>query len=155
MKKNIFHFFILSVTFCWHSTIVVASIDGYVFSNGTLEKRYQTLNQLLRCPKCQNQTIADSNAPIAKDLRQQIYKMLESNYSNQQIIEFMVARYGEFVRYQPVLNKPTWLLWFGPIIFLFVAIFIISMLIKKSKRQTTVGFSADELKKLHDIENQL
>ncbi|RML38486.1 Cytochrome c-type bioproteinsis protein CycL, partial [Pseudomonas syringae pv. maculicola] len=76
--------------------------------------RYSELTRELRCPKCQNQDIADSNAPIAADLRKEIYRMLGEGQSNQKIIDFMVDRYGDFVRYKPSLNARTWLLWFGP-----------------------------------------
>ena len=78
-----------------------AVIETYEFSSPELEARYQTLVEELRCPKCQNQTIADSNAPISEDLRRRLYQELEAGMSDEDIVAGMVLRYGEFVRYKP------------------------------------------------------
>ncbi len=91
-----------------------AAIDTYEFANDGERERFRELTKELRCPKCQNQDIADSNAPIAADLRKEIFRMLGEGKDNQQIIDFMVDRYGEFVRYNPALSSKTALLWFGP-----------------------------------------
>ncbi len=87
-----------------------AVIETYEFSSPALEARYHALSQELRCPKCQNQNIADSNAPIAQDLRRQLYQQLEAGASDQAIRDYMVARYGEFVRYRPAASRVTPLL---------------------------------------------
>ena len=91
-----------------------AVIETYTFSRPDLEARYHALSQELRCPKCQNQNIADSNAPIAKDLRFLLHAKLEQGASDEEILTFMVDRYGEFVRYRPAVDSKTWVLWFGP-----------------------------------------
>ncbi|MDA9367887.1 cytochrome c-type biogenesis protein CcmH [Flavobacteriaceae bacterium] len=91
-----------------------AVIETYVFSEPGLERRYRQLSQELRCPKCQNQNIADSNAPISRDLRSLLHRQLETGASDEEILTFMVARYGEFVRYSPAVNKKTALLWYAP-----------------------------------------
>ncbi|AZE22149.1 Cytochrome c heme lyase subunit CcmL [Pseudomonas chlororaphis subsp. aureofaciens] len=91
-----------------------AAIDTYEFANDAERERFRELTKELRCPKCQNQDIADSNAPIAADLRKEIFRMLGEGKDNQQIIDFMVDRYGDFVRYKPALTGKTALLWFGP-----------------------------------------
>jgi cytochrome c-type biogenesis protein CcmH len=96
------------------ANVAQAAIDAYEFRDEAERARYSELTKELRCPKCQNQDIADSNAPIAADLRKEIYRMLGEGQSNQQIIDFMVDRYGDFVRYKPALNSRTWFLWFGP-----------------------------------------
>ena len=88
-----------------------AVIETYQFSNSSLEQRYKQLSAELRCPKCQNQNIADSNAPIAQDLRKLLYKQLEEGASDEEILEYMVSRYGEFVRYRPRFSGMTILLW--------------------------------------------
>lgn len=87
--------------------IAHAAIDAYAFRDDAERARYSELTRELRCPKCQNQDIADSNAPIAADLRKEIYRMLGEGQSNQQIIDFMVDRYGDFVRYKPSLTART------------------------------------------------
>ena len=91
-----------------------AVIETYEFSNPSLEARYRQLGEELRCPKCQNQNIADSNAPISRDLRNLLHKQLEAGASDEEILDFMVARYGEFVRYRPAVDQNTLLLWYAP-----------------------------------------
>ena len=104
-----------------------AVIETYEFSDVNLERRYHSLSDELRCPKCQNQTIADSNAPIAKDLRFLLHEQLESGASDDEILSFMVARYGEFVRYRPGLDSNTALLWYGPLLLTFVTLAALAM----------------------------
>ena len=122
-----------SVKVHWLAVVAIASlcavvmtahavIETYEFSDSTLERRYHSLSDELRCPKCQNQTIADSNAPIAKDLRFLLHEQLESGASDDEILSFMVARYGEFVRYRPGLDSNTALLWYGPLILTLVTL---------------------------------
>ncbi|AOB30247.1 cytochrome C [Bordetella sp. H567] len=91
-----------------------AAIDAREPADESQRQRYYELSSVLRCPKCQNQNIADSSAPIAQDLRGEIQRMLGEGRSDEQIIEFMVARYGDFVLYDPPLSSHTLLLWFGP-----------------------------------------
>lgn len=95
-----------------------AVIETYEFSDPALEERYYELSAELRCPKCQNQNIADSNAPIAQDLRRLLHSKLEEGASDEQILEHMVARYGEFVRYRPRFAGPAVLLWLAPLLLL-------------------------------------
>ncbi|MFJ3485877.1 cytochrome c-type biogenesis protein [Pseudomonas sp. NPDC090202] len=120
-----------------------AAIDAYTFKDDAERARYTELTRELRCPKCQNQDIADSNAPIAADLRKEIYRMLGEGQSNQQIIDFMVDRYGEFVRYKPELNARTWLLWFGPAALLFGGVLVIAVIVVRRRRNQ--GADADVL----------
>ncbi len=91
-----------------------AVVETYEFSSQDLEARYHLLSQELRCPKCQNQNIADSNAPIARDLRVVLFEQLEAGATDDEILAFMVARYGEFVRYRPGVDRQTLLLWASP-----------------------------------------
>jgi cytochrome c-type biogenesis protein CcmH len=114
-----------------------AAIDSYSFHDDAERARYVELSQELRCPKCQNQDIADSNAPIAADLRKEIYRMLGEGKSNQQIIDFMVDRYGDFVRYKPALTARTWLLWFGPFALLLGGVLVIGVTVSRRRGQRT------------------
>ena len=129
--------------------IAHAAIDAYTFRDEAERARYTELTRELRCPKCQNQDIADSNAPIAADLRKEIYRMLGEGKSNQQIIDFMVDRYGEFVRYKPELNAHTWLLWFGPAGLLLGGVLLIGVIVVRRRRQ-----SAEDANVLSDEERQ-
>lgn len=91
-----------------------AAIDTYEFKDEVERERFRSLTEELRCPKCQNQNIADSNAPIATDLRREIFRMLDEGRSDKEIVDFLVMRYGDFVMYKPPLDSRTWLLWYGP-----------------------------------------
>jgi cytochrome c-type biogenesis protein CcmH len=129
--------------------IAHAAIDAYAFKDEAERARYTELTRELRCPKCQNQDIADSNAPIASDLRKEIYRMLGEGQSNQQIIDFMVDRYGEFVRYKPELNAHTWLLWFGPAGLLIGGVLVIGVIVVRRR-----GKPAENADVLSDEERQ-
>ncbi|MCQ4240618.1 cytochrome c-type biogenesis protein [Stutzerimonas stutzeri] len=113
-----------------------AAIDAYEFQSEAERERYRTLVEELRCPKCQNQNIADSNAPIAMDLRREIFRMLEEGQSNEQIVDYLVARYGDFVRYKPPVNIKTLLLWYGPIALLVVGFGVLALILMRRRRGT-------------------
>jgi cytochrome c-type biogenesis protein CcmH len=98
-----------------------------------LEKRVTGLAHELRCLVCQNQTIADSNAPLAVDLRNQIREQLAAGKSESDVIDFMVARYGDFVLYRPPLKASTALLWAGPFLFLLLGVWL---MIRRIARQS-------------------
>ena len=129
-----------------------ATIDTYEFADDAERARFRELTQELRCPKCQNQDIADSNAPIATDLRREIYRMLGEGKSNQQIIDFMVDRYGDFVRYKPALTGKTAVLWFGPLALLVGGLVLIAVIVGRRRRVTQADgadpLSAEERQRL-------
>lgn len=118
-----------------------AAIDAYEFRDEAERARYRTLVEELRCPKCQNQNIADSNAPIAMDLRREIFRMLEENKSNDEIVEYLVARYGDFVRYKPPVNAKTLLLWYGPVGLLVLGFGVLAMILMRRRRANSAAAS--------------
>ena len=124
----------------------VAVIETYDFSNPELESRYRQLSAELRCPKCQNQNIADSNAPISQDLRKLLYQQLEQGASDQEILDYMVARYGEFVRYRPRFSGATAILWLAPALLLLAAVVVVflSLRSRRDTRTTTTATLSDE-----------
>ena len=132
-----------------------AAIDTYEFANDAERDRFRELTKELRCPKCQNQDIADSNAPIATDLRREIYRMLGEGKDNQQILDFMVARYGDFVLYKPALTGKTAVLWFGPLALLVGGLVVIGVIVGRRRRtEQTEGsdtLSAEERKRLDTL----
>jgi len=95
-----------------------AADTPFQFDQPEQAARYQHLTEELRCLVCQNQNLADSHADLAQDLRNEVYRMITSGQTDRQIIDFMVARYGEFVLYRPPVSPLTWLLWFGPFLLL-------------------------------------
>ena len=127
---------ILLIVYFLLSNFVYANDEPVVFQNKDLEERYYLLIEEVRCLVCQNQSLADSNAPLAQDLRNEIFKMIQTNKSNTEIMEFLVKRYGDFVLYRPPLKKNTWLLWFGPFLFLIVGFFVTVLIIKKQSGET-------------------
>ncbi|MEQ9395439.1 cytochrome c-type biogenesis protein [Haliea sp.] len=121
-----------------------AVIETYEFSEPELEKRYRQLSQELRCPKCQNQNIADSNAPISQDLRRLLHQQLEAGASDGEILEYMVARYGEFVRYRPAFNAATAILWLAPVLLLLGGAAGLLMLLRGRKQSPATLDSNDQ-----------
>lgn len=105
------------VAMLWISSVSAAT-DVRQFDSPEQEQQYRTLIASLRCPKCQNTSIADSNAMIAADMRQKVYELLGQGQNPQQIRDYMVARYGYFVSYQPPVTPLTLFLWIGPLLFL-------------------------------------
>ena len=106
------------------SSQVLAAVDPVDFSQQPeLEKRYRALTHTLRCPKCQNQSIGGSDAPIALDMRHKVEGLLREGKTNQEIEQFMIDRYGDYVTYDPPFKSRTYLLWFGPLIFLIIVVF--------------------------------
>ncbi|MCR9188980.1 MAG: cytochrome c-type biogenesis protein CcmH [Alteromonadaceae bacterium] len=113
--------------------------DVYDFEDRAEEQRYQNLISELRCPKCQNQNIADSNAPISKDMRDVVYRMMKNGSSNEEIVESLVGRFGEFVRYKPELDSRTFLLWATPAIAVFGGFLVVAGVVIRSRRAGPSG----------------
>ena len=131
-----------------------AVIDTYEFAKEGDRERFRELTKELRCPKYQNQDIADSNAPIAADLRKEIFRMLGEGKDNQQIIDFMVDRYGDFVRYKPALTGKTALLWFGPAGLLLGGVVVIALIVRRRRVERAAGkdtLSAEERERLDQL----
>ncbi len=103
------------------------------FTDPAQEQRYMALIEGLRCLVCQNQSLADSNADLAQDLRQEVYRLLIEGDNNEDIIKYLVARYGDFVLYRPPFKSTTYLLWLAPVIFLIIGICITILLIRKQQ----------------------
>ncbi|WP_026600991.1 cytochrome c-type biogenesis protein [Methylomonas sp. 11b] len=127
-----------------------ADIEYRDFKQPEQEQAYQTLISELRCLVCQNQTIADSNADLAKDLRRQVYEMLQQGKSRQDIVDFMTDRYGDFVMYKPALSLKTLLLWLGPVLFLVIGLATVWVL-RSKPTGTEEALSKEQQAKLDSI----
>ncbi len=113
--------------------------------NPQAEARLKALAVELRCLVCQNQTLADSNAPLAEDLRREVREMIAKNMSDKEIIDFLVTRYGDFVLYRPPLKTTTTLLWVGPFLLLIGgAIALVMALRRRQKKLADVALSEAE-----------
>ncbi|MFO7992963.1 MAG: cytochrome c-type biogenesis protein [Marinobacter sp.] len=120
--------------------------DVYSFDNESEEQRFHNLISELRCPKCQNQNIADSNAPISKDMREEAYQMMSTGASDDEVVNAMVARFGEFVRYKPQVERRTLLLWATPVIVVLIGLLIVASIVIRARRNndSDSGLTNDE-----------
>lgn len=127
-------------------------VDTYEFQDEVTKIRFNALTKELRCPKCQNQNLADSNSPIAADLRREVYDLLQQGKADIEIVNFMVARYGDFVLYRPRVNSLTYILWFGPGVLLFIGVVVMVMVLrKKPEKQAEKTLSAEQQSKLDNL----
>lgn len=128
-----------------------ATIDTLHFDSVAQEEQYRDLTASLRCPKCQNNSIADSNAMIAADMRLKVYQLMKQGQSRQQIIDYMVARYGNFVSYSPPVTPSTLILWAGPALFALLGGAVI--ILRSRQRKTCSELDDDEQQRLNALLN--
>ncbi len=114
------------------------------FRDRAEEVRFHALVSELRCVMCQNQSLADSNAQIAHDLRREVLVLMREGKSDAEVEQFLVARYGEFVLYQPRVESKTWLLWFGPALLLLAGGFVVARVVRKHGAQDGGRVEPDE-----------
>jgi cytochrome c-type biogenesis protein CcmH len=127
---------------------VRAAVDLADFGGDTvLEERYQTLVTELRCLVCQNQTIADSNADLAKDLRREVHDMLVGGKTDDEIKEFMLARYGDFVLYRPPVKTTTVPLWIGPFVLLAIGLVVVAVMVHRRSRQAQPQMNSEDVER--------
>ncbi|MCX7068362.1 MAG: cytochrome c-type biogenesis protein CcmH [Methylococcales bacterium] len=122
---------------------LASAVDAYQFSNPEQEATYNTLVSELRCLVCQNQTIGDSNAELAADLRRQVHEMLQQGKSKDEILQFMTERYGDFVLYNPPFKAKTGLLWLGPVTFLIIGVVTVLLFVRRKKTIVPVNTEGD------------
>jgi cytochrome c-type biogenesis protein CcmH len=134
--------------------VFAAPVVTYEFASEEQEELFNKLSNELRCLVCQNQAISDSDADLAKDLRDEIYGMLQQGKSEEEIIEFMVARYGDFVLYNPPLKPMTWLLWFGPVFALLAGFFFVVRIINRQKKAAAAEMSSEEIERLKALQSE-
>lgn len=126
----------LFLTALLFSSVAFSSIDALNFSSPQQESDYHQLTQSLRCPQCQNNNIADSNATIAVDMRGKVFELLQEGKSKNDVVDYMVARYGNFVTYDPSMTASTLVLWIAPL--LLVLLGVVFLLRRKPKTQSAV-----------------
>ncbi len=129
MKQLLLGMLMLSLA----SAVFATNIEVYKFDSPQQERDYKALTAELRCLVCQNQDIADSNAELAQDMRHKVYQMLKQGKSKQQIVDFMVQRYGDFVRYKPPFEARTVVLWVGPFLIFALAMFFMLRAISRGR----------------------
>jgi cytochrome c-type biogenesis protein CcmH len=128
MKKYVFQFLMLAVLGSCFAAQDVYPLDA------SLKQRFQTLTSEFRCLMCQNQNLAESNAPLASDLREQIYQKIKQGQSDKEIITYLASRYGDYVLYRPPFNIYTAALWCGPFLLLLLGLSYLLLYLPKNRR---------------------
>ena len=114
----------------------VAIDSEAAFEDPVLQHRYETINRELRCLVCQNQTIADSNATLAQDLRREVREMIAAGKTDAEIREFMIERYGDFVLYRPRMTAQNFLLWAAPALLLLVGAVVVVRVVRRKAQES-------------------
>jgi cytochrome c-type biogenesis protein CcmH len=140
-------FLLLAATFSW----ALAKDAAPAAVDPALEQRVMTLASELRCLVCQNQTIADSNAPLAEDLRNQVREKMRQGSSDSEILAYMVARYGDFVLYRPPFKLTTVLLWFGPLLLLAGGFAVLLRRVLRRRPAQDLEMTASERKRAAEL----
>lgn len=136
------------------SLSAVAVDTPFEFEDSKQEERYKKLIEELRCLVCQNQSLADSNADLAQDFRDEIYKKILEGQSNSEIINYLVTRYGDFVLYKPPVKIRTILLWFGPFALLITAVLIAVFIARRRQKISSTPLTNEEEQKLNELLNR-
>lgn len=135
MINRIFAALALGLVLYCGSLQATTTLESFSFPTPEQEQHFKKLIGGLRCLVCQNESLADSDAELAHDLRDEVYGMMKDGKSDKEIIDFLVARYGDFVLYKPPLKPSTWLIWFGPFVLLLIALLL---LLRSLRRQQHV-----------------
>ncbi len=133
--------------------VASAAINVYEFDNEVDQRRFQSLISELRCPTCQNQSIAESNALSAQTMKDLTYELIVDGRSDAEIVGFMVERYGDFATYNPPVKPVTWVLWFGPVVILLLILGYVLFIRRPKETKVPSGseLSADETARLNEI----
>jgi cytochrome c-type biogenesis protein CcmH len=127
--------------------LVVWAIDALPFKDRAEEQRFQGLARQLRCLVCQNESLADSSADLAKDLRQEVFEQMRQGKSDDEIKQYLTARYSDFVLYNPPLKGATVMLWFGPFLVLLAGAFVVFRIVRRrasASRQASPMTASEE-----------
>mgnify|MGYP003388526332 CR=1 FL=1 len=153
MLNRIIFIVVLTVTALMMTSVVNASpVETFEFRDEVTKVRFQALSKELRCPKCQNQNLADSNSAIAIDLRRELYELLQQGKADSEIINFMVSRYGEFVLYRPRVSSVTYILWFGPALLILIGVIVVILILrKKPAAKADLALNAQQQDKLQQL----
>ena len=116
------------------STASFAAIDTYAFETAAEEARYKALIDELRCPKCLNTNLSGSDSPISADLRRTVATMVQAGKGDEEIREYLLARYGDFILYRPRVMPATYVLWFGPALLFLLALAFVARLVRRQRR---------------------
>jgi len=146
MKKIVL---LLALGVWW--SLAWSAIETYEFDDPKKESDYKQLIQELRCLVCQNQNLADSNAELAQDLRNKTYEMVQQGLDQDQVVEYMVQRYGDFVLYRPPLQTNTLVLWIGPFVIMLVGLMVLLRIIRRRSTDDSEHLSEEDRKRAETL----
>jgi cytochrome c-type biogenesis protein CcmH len=127
------------------------TLEAFKFETKAEEQHFKDLIEELRCLVCQNQSLADSDAELAHDLRAEVYEMIQAGKSDDEIVEYLVARYGDFVLYNPPVKPSTYLIWFGPFVLLLIAAVLLLRAVRRQKRTAVTDITPEQRAKLDAV----
>ncbi len=133
---------------------MASTLAEYTFDDPSKHDEFRSIIEQMRCLVCQNESLAGSNADLAVDLRNEIYDMMKQGHGKDDIVKFMVARYGDFVLYNPPLKPTTYPIWFGPVIIFVVGALVLLRILKRKSRSRETDLSDEERQRLANLLNQ-
>jgi cytochrome c-type biogenesis protein CcmH len=128
----------------WAITLPALALEPMPFRDDAEKQRFQALVDELRCTVCQNQNLADSNAELAKDLRRKVFEMMQAGQSDEEIKQYLVDRYGDFVLYRPPMKPATWALWYGPGVVLLIGAILLARTLRRRAQNLPATAAAIE-----------
>ena len=137
------HALLVALVIAWSGQALAIDTER-AFDDPVLQTRYENLNRELRCLVCQNQTIADSNAPLASDLRREVREMIAAGKTDAEIRTFMIDRYGDFVLYRPRMTAGNFLLWGAPVLLLAIGIFAVVRVVRRRATEADIDPAGPE-----------
>jgi cytochrome c-type biogenesis protein CcmH len=131
-----------------------STLAEYTFDDPKKHDEFRDVIEQMRCLVCQNESLAGSNADLAVDLRNEIYEMMKQGQGQDEVVKFMVARYGDFVLYDPPLKPTTYPIWFGPLIIFIVGALVLVRILKRKSQSREADLSDEERQRLANLLNQ-
>ena len=136
------------------SSLQAATLAEYTFDDPGKHEDFRTIIEEMRCLVCQNESLAGSNAELAVDLRNEIYEMMKNGQNKDEIIDFMVSRYGDFVLYNPPVKPSTYPIWFGPLIVFLIGGVVLFRIISRKNQASETELTEEEQQRLDNLLNQ-
>ena len=149
--KNLVKCLVTLLWICVSSAALAVQIEFHSFENAQKERLYLDLIAELRCVKCQNQNLAESNAELAQDMREKTYQMIVEGKTRNDVVNYMTARYGDFVLYRPPFKAKTLLLWIGPVLLLFFGLYFLLKVIRNQKTRPAKIYDDSELDSVREL----
>ncbi|SFC16836.1 cytochrome c-type biogenesis protein CcmH [Marinospirillum celere] len=151
---------LIALMLLWIAPLSHAAIELYDFSSEEKRARFHELGAVLRCPMCENQSIIDSESPSAFDMRQELYRLLEEGYTDDEVFEYLKSRFGEFIHYRPPVRQDTWLLWFLPPVLIVGGLLLLVFLARSRSKEDPPGTGESlserqlKLKKILELDSE-